>query len=62
VGYIPNEDVCRLNGAADRNLTQVQKIIKAGHDTFTPGVGQINFDPFTQKSEPVTLPGTLNAR
>jgi hypothetical protein len=61
VGCIPNEDVCRLNGAADRNLAQLQKIIKAGHDTFTPGVGQINFDPLAQKSKPVTLPGALNA-
>jgi hypothetical protein len=39
----------------------LQKIIKAGHDTFTPGVGQINFDPLAQKSEPVTLTGALNA-
>jgi hypothetical protein len=61
VGCISNEDVCRLNGAADRNLAQLQKIIKAGHDTFTPGVGQINFDPLAQKFEPVTLTGALNA-
>jgi hypothetical protein len=39
----------------------LQKIIKAGHDTLTPGVAQINFDPFAQKSEPVALPGALNA-
>ncbi|MGB5618381.1 MAG: hypothetical protein WBM78_16165 [Desulfobacterales bacterium] len=39
----------------------MQKIIKAGHDTVTPGVGQINFDPLAQKPVPVTLPGALNA-
>jgi len=58
---MPDEDVCRLNGAADRNLAQLQKIIKAGYDTFTPSVGQIDFDPFAQKSEPVTLPRAFNA-
>jgi len=42
-------------------MTQLQKIIKAGYDTVTPGVGQISFDPFAQKSEPVTLPGALSA-
>ena len=61
MGGIPDEDVCRLNGAADRNMTQLQKIIKAGYDTVTPGVGQINFDPSTQRSEPVALTGALNA-
>jgi hypothetical protein len=38
----------------------LQKIIKAGYDTVTPSVGQTNFDPFAQKSEPVTLPRALN--
>jgi len=41
-------------------LTQLQKVIKAGYDTLTPHVGQINFDPFAQRSEPVTLPAALN--
>jgi hypothetical protein len=61
MGSISDENVCRLNAAADRNLTQLQKIIKTGHDTLTPGVGQIDFDPLAQISEPVTLPGALNA-
>jgi hypothetical protein len=60
VGCIPDEDVCRLNSAADRNLTQLQKMIKTGDDTFTPSVGQINFDPLAQISEPVTLPSAFN--
>jgi len=60
-GQCPDENVCRLNAAADRNLTQLQKVIKTGHDTVTPGVSQINFDPFAQISEPVALPGALNA-
>jgi hypothetical protein len=58
---MPDEDVCRLNTATDRNLAQLQKIIKASHDTVAPGVGQINFDPLAQKSKPMTLPGALNA-
>ena len=60
MGCIPDEDVCRLNSAADRNLTQLQKMIKTGDDTFTPSVGQINFDPLAQISEPVTLPSAFN--
>ena len=60
MGCIPDEDVCRLNASADRNLAQLQKIIKTGHDTLTPGVGQINFDPLAQIPEPVTLPGAIN--
>lgn len=61
MGCIPDEDVCRLNAAADWNLTQLQQAIKAGHDAVTPRVGQVNFDPFAQISEPVTLPSALNA-
>ena len=61
MGCISDEDVCRLNAAADWNLTQLQEAIKAGHDTVTPRVGQINFDPLAQISEPVTLPSALNA-
>ena len=61
MGCISDEDVCRLNAAADWNLTQLQKAIKAGHDTVTPRVGQINFDLLAQISEPVTLPSALNA-
>jgi hypothetical protein len=62
VGSIPDENVFRLNAAADRNLTQLQKIIKTGHNTVTPSVSQINFDPFAQISEPVTLTAAANAR
>jgi hypothetical protein len=40
----------------------LQKVIKAGYDTLTPHVGQINFDLFAQRSEPVTLPAAANAR
>ena len=61
MGGIPDEGVCRLNATADRNLTQLQKAIKAGHDTATPCVGQVNFDPLAQISEPVTLPSAFNA-
>jgi hypothetical protein len=60
VGCIPDENFCRLNAAADRNLAELQKIIKTGYGTMTPSVGQINFDPLAQISEPVTLPGALN--
>jgi hypothetical protein len=60
MGCIPDENISRLNAAADRNLTELQKIIKTGNNTMTPRVGQINFDPLAQISKPVTLPGALN--
>jgi len=62
VGWIKNATAGRLNGSTRWDLTQLQKIIKAGYDTLTPGIGQINFDPFAQRSEPVTLPAAANAR
>jgi len=61
VGWIKNATAGRLNGSTRWDLTQLQKIIKAGYDTLTPRVAQINFDPFAQRSEPVTLTGALNA-
>ncbi|MBC8394094.1 MAG: hypothetical protein H8E17_16200 [Deltaproteobacteria bacterium] len=61
MGWIKNATASRLNGSTRWDLTQLQKIIKAGDDTLTPRVAQINFDPFAQRSEPVTLTGALNA-
>jgi hypothetical protein len=61
VGWIKNAAVGRLNGAADRDLAQLQKIIKAGYDPFAPGVGQISGDPFFQGAEPMTLAAAVNA-
>jgi len=62
VGWVTDKNDCRLNGARHRNLTPLQKIIKAGNDTLMPRVCQISFDPFTQGYEPVTLATAANAR
>jgi len=61
VGWIKNAQVGRLNRSADRDLPQLQKVIKPEHDTLMPGVRQIGFDPFFQGPEPMTLAGALNA-
>jgi len=61
VGWIKNAGVGRLNGAAHRDLIQLQKIIKTGNDTFAPGVGQVSCDPFFQGAEPMALAGAVNA-
>ena len=50
-----NAETGGLNETADRGLAQLQKMIKAGHDTASPGFCQISFDPFVQRPEPMTL-------
>jgi hypothetical protein len=50
-----------LNRTADRKLIALQEIIKAGYHTLFPGIGQIGFDPFFQRSEPMTLTAAAHA-
>ena len=50
-----------LNETADGDLSQLQKPIKAGHNTANPAPRQIGVEPFVQRPEPMTLAAPANA-
>jgi len=59
---VENAQTVGLNATAHRDLAQLQKTIKAGHDTANPEPRQIGVEPFVQRPEPMTLAGSANAR
>jgi hypothetical protein len=55
-----DEDFCRLNGPANRILTNLVKTVKTAHNPLIPSVAQMRLDFSEQRSKPVALAGSAN--